>query len=88
MATEEQSEGLAFHPMDQFIVKPLFGGDTIAWYTPTNMTLWMALAVLASFALFVPGGIPGEVVVDDGVEQALQVDAFAQAVGGHEHPFG
>ena len=66
MATEEQSEGLAFHPMDQFIVKPLFGGDTIAWYTPTNMTLWMALAVLASFALFVLGSsrrsvIPGRV---------------------------
>ena len=38
--------GLVFHPMDQFIVKPLIG-DTIAWYTPTNVTLWMFLAVLA-----------------------------------------
>ncbi|WP_425046660.1 F0F1 ATP synthase subunit A [Primorskyibacter sp. S87] len=47
--------GLVFHPMDQFIVKPLFGGDTIAWYTPTNVTLWMALAVLAIFALLVLG---------------------------------
>ncbi|WP_433990429.1 F0F1 ATP synthase subunit A [Sulfitobacter sp. TBRI5] len=41
--------------MDQFIVKPLFGGDAIHWYTPTNVTLWMGLAVLAIFALLVLG---------------------------------
>ncbi|WP_424985020.1 F0F1 ATP synthase subunit A [Microbulbifer sp. S227A] len=54
---EHGAEGgsLVFHPMDQFIVKPLFGGDTIAWYTPTNVTLWMALAVLAVIALLVLG---------------------------------
>ncbi|MCB1365409.1 MAG: F0F1 ATP synthase subunit A [Rhodobacteraceae bacterium] len=39
--------------MDQFIVKPLFGGDAVAWYTPTNVTLWMGLAVLAILALLV-----------------------------------
>jgi F-type H+-transporting ATPase subunit a len=55
VAEEAHSEdgGLVFHPMDQFIVKPLFGGDTIHWYTPTNVTLWMALAILAIFALLV-----------------------------------
>ncbi len=47
--------GLVFHPMDQFIVKPLFGGDTIHWYTITNVTLWMALAVVAVIALMVLG---------------------------------
>ncbi|WP_146346389.1 F0F1 ATP synthase subunit A [Falsiphaeobacter marinintestinus] len=41
--------------MDQFIIKPLFGGDTIAWYTPTNASLWMALAVLAIIGLLVLG---------------------------------
>ena len=46
---------LAIHPMDQFIVKPLFGGDHVSWYTPTNVTLWMGLAVLAVFALLVLG---------------------------------
>ncbi|MBY6140591.1 F0F1 ATP synthase subunit A [Leisingera daeponensis] len=46
---------LAIHPMDQFIVQPLFGGDQISWYTPTNVTLWMALAVAAVFALLVLG---------------------------------
>ncbi|MGH1354689.1 MAG: F0F1 ATP synthase subunit A [Thalassovita sp.] len=47
--------GLVFHPMDQFIVKPLFGGDAIHWYTITNVTLWMALAVVAVIALMVLG---------------------------------
>ncbi len=46
---------LAIHPMDQFIVTPLFGGDHISWYTPTNVTLWMGLAVVAVFALLVLG---------------------------------
>lgn len=62
MATEAQGAehaaetgGLVFHPMDQFIVKPLFGGDTLAWYTPTNATLWMALSVVAVFLLLVMG---------------------------------
>ncbi len=41
--------------MDQFVVKPLFGGDVVNWYTPTNVTLWMALAVLAATALMVYG---------------------------------
>ncbi|WP_212769967.1 F0F1 ATP synthase subunit A [Thalassovita mangrovi] len=41
--------------MDQFIVKPLFGGDEIAWYTITNVTLWMAVAVLAVIAMMVLG---------------------------------
>ncbi|MFP5478448.1 MAG: F0F1 ATP synthase subunit A [Alphaproteobacteria bacterium] len=52
MATEEGS-GLAIHPMDQFVVKPLFGDGPIQWYTPTNVTLWMAIAVLAVVALLV-----------------------------------
>ncbi|KPA23259.1 ATP synthase subunit a [Shimia sp. SK013] len=50
-----ESGGLEFHPMDQFIIKPLFGGDIINWYTPTNVTLWMALAVVAVIALMVVG---------------------------------
>jgi len=46
--------GLTFYPMDQFIVRPLFG-DTIAWYTPTNVTLWMGLAVVCIILLMVAG---------------------------------
>lgn len=55
MASEAQSEGLVFHPMDQFIVKPLFGGDAVGMVTITNVTLWMALTVLAVTAMFVLG---------------------------------
>ena len=55
MAVEAAESGLNIHPMDQFIVEPLFGGDTINWYTPTNVTLWMGLAVLAVIALLVLG---------------------------------
>ncbi|HMM07967.1 MAG TPA: F0F1 ATP synthase subunit A [Paracoccus solventivorans] len=54
MATEE-STGLVFHPMDQFIVRPLFGDGAVHWYTPTNVTLWLALAALAAALLFVAG---------------------------------
>jgi len=47
--------GLVFHPMDQFIVKPLFGDGPVGMFTVTNVTLWMALAILAIFALMVLG---------------------------------
>ncbi len=55
MATETtaaEGSSLVFHPMDQFIVKPLFGGE-MAWYTPTNVTLWLFLAIAAIFGLLV-----------------------------------
>ena len=52
---EHAAGGLQIHPMDQFIVKPLFGEGPIEWYTPTNTTLWMALAVITIFAIFVLG---------------------------------
>jgi len=56
VATEEYSEGgLVFHPLDQFIVKPLFGDGPVSWYTPTNVTLWMGFALLAVVAVFVLG---------------------------------
>ena len=53
----EYDGGLSFHPMDQFIVKPLFGeaGDPVQWFTITNATLWMALAVACVAGLFVLG---------------------------------
>lgn len=38
--------------MDQFVVKPLLGDGPVEWYTPTNVTLWMGVAVVIIFALF------------------------------------
>lgn len=62
----EGSGGFEIYPMDQFIVSPLFGGDVIHWYTPTNVTLWMVLTVIAISALMVGGTrrrelVPGRV---------------------------
>ncbi len=66
-----ETGGLTFHPLDQFIVKPLFGNcppaehgaaeaaacvpPEIHWYTITNVTLWMAIAVACIFLLMVVG---------------------------------
>ncbi|MEI4197462.1 F0F1 ATP synthase subunit A [Roseovarius sp. E0-M6] len=59
MATEaqgaEKSEGLVFHPMDQFIVKPFFGDGPVGTFTFTNVSFWMVLTVLAAAALLVLG---------------------------------
>jgi len=55
VAAEEQSEGLQFHPMEQFTLEPLFGDGPIHWYTPTNATLWMGIAILVIVLLLVIG---------------------------------
>lgn len=47
--------GLVFHPMDQFMVKPLFSDGAVGLFTVTNVTLWMGLTVLCIFALMVLG---------------------------------
>ncbi|MEO0937867.1 MAG: F0F1 ATP synthase subunit A [Pseudomonadota bacterium] len=51
MAEPTEGGGLSFDPMAQFEVKPLFGGGDVAWYTITNSTLWLALAIAAVAAL-------------------------------------
>ena len=66
MATEEHAGGLVIDPMHQFVVSKLFCTDdhstalnecttNIHWYDVTNVTLWMAIAVLALAALLVVG---------------------------------
>ncbi|MEZ8007859.1 MAG: F0F1 ATP synthase subunit A [Amylibacter sp.] len=41
--------------MDQFEIKSLFGDGPIHWYSFTNATLWMGLAILAVILLLVVG---------------------------------
>lgn len=73
MAEEAHSEGgLVFHPMDQFIVKPLFGDGPVEWYTPTNVTLWMALAVVCAVALFVMG-TRGRAIVPSRIQSVAEL---------------
>lgn len=65
MAGEAGSEGgLVFEPLHHFIVTPLFGGEELTWHTVTNQTLWLGLAIVAIFMVFVMGSraralIPG-----------------------------
>ncbi|MBD3664644.1 F0F1 ATP synthase subunit A [Sulfitobacter aestuariivivens] len=53
---------LVFKPMDQFKVEPFFGSGDVAWYTISNATVWMALAVLCIFALLVLGSSKRSIV--------------------------
>lgn len=53
MASGEHT-GSFIHPMDQFQVKPLFGGD-IGLLSITNSTVWMAIAVAAVAGLTIWG---------------------------------
>lgn len=54
MATTEQTtSGINAHPMDQFVIKPLFGGHDVGFLTITNQTLWLAISVLIITALLV-----------------------------------
>jgi F-type H+-transporting ATPase subunit a len=55
VATEEAGTSLNIHPMDQFVIKPLFGDGAINWYTPTNATLWLGLAIVAIVLLLLVG---------------------------------
>ena len=50
------------------------------------MSFGLAVAVDPALALLVAGGVPGEVVVEDGVEVLLEVDPLGEAVRRHEHP--
>ena len=52
MAGEAGNEGLTFHPMDQFKVKPLFEG-ALDYFALSNATLWMGITVLCIIVLFV-----------------------------------
>nr|WP_256368713.1 MULTISPECIES: F0F1 ATP synthase subunit A [unclassified Ruegeria] len=51
--TAAAGSSLVFHPMDQFIVKPLFGDGAVGMFTVTNVTLWLFFAILAVVALLV-----------------------------------
>jgi len=63
VATEAGSEGgLTFKPMEQFLVTPLFGDGAVHWYTPTNVTLWLALTVASIAALLVLGTRDGKMI--------------------------
>ncbi len=88
MATEGQSEGLAFHPLDQFQVKPLFGDGPIEWYTVTNATLWMGIAILAIILIFVVG-TAGRSIIPSRIQSIAEViysfiHKMVEDIAGHD----
>jgi F-type H+-transporting ATPase subunit a len=58
--------------MDQFVVKPLFGGEHISWYTPTNVTLWMGITILVIVALLI-WGTRGRAIVPSRTQSVAEV---------------
>jgi F-type H+-transporting ATPase subunit a len=73
VATEaEGGSGFNIHPMDQFVVKPLFGGEHISWYTPTNVTLWMGITILVIVALLI-WGTRGRAIVPSRTQSVAEV---------------
>jgi len=104
VATEAHGEGtgLVFHPMDQFIVKPLFRDiepgtcmpdagvldGCVRWYEPTNVTLWLALTVLAITALMV-WGTGGRGLIPNRIQSIAEmaygmIHKMVEDVVGHE----
>ena len=88
MATEEHGGGLQIHPMDQFVVKPLFGDGPIEWYTLTNATLWMGLAILAIVLIFVIG-TAGRSVIPSRIQSIAEViysfiHKMVEDISGHD----
>ncbi len=69
---EEASEGLAFHPMEPFKIHPLFGDGAIHWYTPTNVTLWMAIGLIC-MALLLVFGTRGRAIVPSRMQSLAEL---------------
>lgn len=54
-AAHGAESSLNIHPMDQFVVSPLFGDGHLSWYSISNATLWFGVAILAVVLLLVVG---------------------------------
>lgn len=70
--TEAAGPGSNIHPMDQFIVTPLFGDGPVHWYTPTNVTLWMAITLLCIVLLLV-AGTRGRAIVPSRIQSVAEL---------------
>ncbi|TRD22363.1 F0F1 ATP synthase subunit A [Palleronia caenipelagi] len=68
----EGGSGLNIHPMDQFVVEPLFSDGPVHMFTVTNSTLWLALAVLG-VALLLVVGTRGRAVVPSRVQSVAEL---------------
>ena len=93
--TDVAETGFAIHPMDQFIVKRFFCDAAhadcttdIKWYEITNVTVWMALTVLAIIALMVFGS-RGRAIIPSRIQSVGEmiygfIYKMVEDVTGHE----
>lgn len=72
MAKDEAPKGLEIHPMDQFVVKPIFGSSEMSLLSVTNSTLWMAVAILGISALTI-WGTRGRALVPSRVQSMAEL---------------
>lgn len=72
MAQPDADEGFAIHPMDQFIVKPLFGDGDVGLFTVSNATLWMAITV-GVVALLLIAGTRGRAMVPSRIQSVAEL---------------
>jgi len=82
VAVDEQVEGatLNIHPMDQFKIQPLFGDGPVQWYTPTNVTLWLFIAIAAIVLLMVIATRGRSVVPSRGQSVAEMIYSFVRSM--------
>ena len=82
MAAEENATGatLNIHPMDQFQVYSLFGDGPVHWYTPTNVTLWLFIAIVAIVLLMVIATRGRNVVPSRGQSVAELIYSFVRGM--------
>src|SRR5262245_43080124 len=50
-----------------------------------NDLTFLTIPIDAALPLLVPRRVPRQVVMDDGIERVLQVDALAQTIRAHQH---
>ena len=71
---------LNIHPMDQFEIYPLFGDGPVHWYTLTNVTLWLFIAVAAIVLLMVIATRGRNVVPSRGQSVAEMIYSFLRGM--------
>lgn len=93
--TDVAESGFAIHPMDQFIVKRFFCDaahadctSNIRWFEITNVTVWLAVAVLAIIALMVLGS-RGRAIIPSRIQSVGEmiygfIYKMVEDVTGHE----
>lgn len=75
---EKASGGTNIHPMDQFVVSPLFGDGPLNFYTISNATLWYGVAILMMVLLLIVGSRGRSMVPTRGQSVAELIYGFVR----------